>query len=58
MVVVLFFDFDWFKLVNDLFGYGVGDQFFVVVVSWVRSCLRESDLFVCFGGDEFIVFFI
>jgi len=52
---VVFVDFDWFKVVNDCFGYCVGDEFLVYVVDclWVGVCY--GDVVVCIGGDEFVV---
>jgi len=54
-VSLLLFDLDHFKLVNDTWGHGVGDEVLVETVRCVREHLRESDALVRWGGEEFIV---
>lgn len=52
---VYYIDLDGFKLINDSFGHGVGDQVLQSVASRLLTCL-PSDSFACrFGGDEFVV---
>ncbi|WP_322802734.1 sensor domain-containing diguanylate cyclase [Vibrio alfacsensis] len=51
------FDIDHFKHVNDTYGHLEGDRTLTQVASIVRRCLRESDEFIRWGGDEFIVLF-
>lgn len=52
---VLFMDMDRFKVVNDSMGHKAGDELLVLFASRVQDCLRDSDTFARFGGDEFAV---
>jgi two-component system cell cycle response regulator len=53
-LAVLMFDLDKFKGINDTYGHHVGDRFLAQVVKAVRSVLREGDILVRYGGDEFL----
>jgi diguanylate cyclase (GGDEF)-like protein/PAS domain S-box-containing protein len=52
---VMFMDLDKFKLINDQHGHAAGDLLLIEVSRRIRSCLREIDSLIRFGGDEFIV---
>jgi len=52
---LLMLDIDHFKHVNDTYGHSVGDRILQGLVGVVRSCLREVDLLVRWGGEEFMV---
>lgn len=52
---VLFLDLDHFKEVNDTLGHDIGDLLLKDVVSRIKSCIRESDIFARIGGDEFVI---
>ncbi|AFZ44568.1 diguanylate cyclase with PAS/PAC and GAF sensors [Halothece sp. PCC 7418] len=52
---VLFLDLDGFKSVNDTLGHTIGDQLLIIVGERLANCLREDDLLVRFGGDEFVI---
>src|SRR5579875_1354774 len=54
-VAVLFLDLDRFKLVNDTFGHGHGDELLVEVAHRLRSAVRSGDLISRIGGDEFVI---
>ena len=51
-------DVDFFKRVNDAHGHLVGSRVLVEVGSLLRSCVRETDTVVRYGGDEFVVLLV
>jgi diguanylate cyclase (GGDEF)-like protein len=52
---VLMLDIDFFKKVNDIYGHNIGDRVLKVVSDIIRNSVRESDIVVRFGGEEFLV---
>ncbi|HQT43404.1 MAG TPA: GGDEF domain-containing protein [Halothiobacillus sp.] len=51
---VLMMDLDHFKLVNDHFGHGGGDDVLCRFVAAADRVLRGEDVFCRFGGEEFV----
>ncbi|CAJ0779970.1 hypothetical protein LMG7141_00954 [Ralstonia condita] len=49
------FDLDHFKQINDRHGHDVGDAALMYVGALVRSCIRETDDFGRYGGEEFVI---
>ncbi len=54
---LVFIDLDGFKLINDSHGHSKGDQVLRDFAYTMKTMLRESDIMIRFGGDEFIVLF-
>jgi diguanylate cyclase (GGDEF)-like protein len=55
---VLFMDLDRFKNVNDEFGHLSGSRLLMEVARVLRSCVRDEDIVVRYGGDEYVVLLI
>jgi diguanylate cyclase (GGDEF)-like protein len=52
---LLMCDVDYFKQVNDKFGHDAGDVVLKETAAIIASSVRESDVVVRFGGEEFLV---
>ena len=48
-------DIDFFKKINDQYGHPIGDQVLKSFTALAKSLLRDADLFVRFGGEEFLI---
>ena len=56
-LVLAFVDVDGLKETNDTQGHAAGDRILCTVVDAIKSHLRNYDLVVRFGGDEFVCAF-
>ena len=52
---LLFLDLDYFKNVNDTHGHLVGSKLLVEVARVVKTCIRDKDVAVRYGGDEYVI---
>ena len=52
---VAMIDVDQFKSVNDSFGHLVGDEALKTVAEAMQNCLRQTDILIRYGGDEFLL---
>ena len=48
-------DVDDFKICNDTYGHYAGDVALETAANAIRSCIRNADLLIRYGGDEFLL---
>jgi diguanylate cyclase (GGDEF)-like protein len=53
---VLAIDLDHFKLINDAYGHGRGDEVLAGAAAAIEGAIRASDFAGRIGGEEFVVF--
>lgn len=54
--VLIIFDLDNFKSVNDILGHPIGDEVLKIFSRCLTNSFRENDIIARIGGDEFVVF--
>jgi diguanylate cyclase (GGDEF)-like protein/PAS domain S-box-containing protein len=52
-VAIALFDIDHFKLVNDRYGHGVGDEVLQRIAALAETSVRDRDVIGRLGGEEF-----
>ena len=52
---LIFFDADYFKLVNDELGHYIGDQVLICLADIASKLIRKGDTLGRVGGEEFII---
>ncbi len=55
---VLMIDVNRFKEVNDRFGHNTGDRVLQTVAAALEESVRDSDVVIRYGGDEFLVLLV
>ncbi|ANJ66800.1 diguanylate cyclase [Halothiobacillus diazotrophicus] len=54
-LALMMLDLDHFKRINDTFGHLSGDKVLVRMTNVTREMLREGDILLRYGGEEFVV---
>lgn len=52
---ILMVDIDYFKQINDKYGHDVGDDILKKIAMLLKESIRESDIAIRYGGEEFII---
>jgi diguanylate cyclase (GGDEF)-like protein len=52
---VLMIDIDFFKMINDTYGHDVGDETIKIISRVIKNNIRQSDIAIRYGGEEFLV---
>lgn len=52
---IMMLDIDFFKMVNDTYGHDAGDTIIKGLAKVLQNNIREADLAIRYGGEEFIV---
>lgn len=52
---IVMFDLDNFKSINDTYGHDAGDQVIREFGRIIRTCTRDTDISVRYGGEEFVL---
>lgn len=55
---LLMMDIDHFKNINDEYGHAFGDEVLITVAGALQKLVRNTDILVRFGGEEFVIIFV
>ena len=51
---LIMLDIDHFKSVNDTYGHMVGDKIIISISKCIKGAIREGDVVIRYGGEEFL----
>ncbi len=54
-MTLIMMDLDYFKKVNDTYGHDVGDSILIDLANIFKANVRDSDLIIRYGGEEFLI---
>lgn len=54
-MAIIFADLDDFKVINDTYGHEDGDQVLLTIAARIQAMIRNEDIAVRVGGDEFVI---
>lgn len=55
LLALFFIDLDKFKMINDQYGHGVGDDVLRIVALRLKGVIRDRDTAAHISGDEFVI---
>ena len=56
-LVIVVWDVDDFKKINDTYGHKAGDKVLATIANVLNDQIRDTDFLARFGGEEFVVLF-
>lgn len=54
-ITVMLMDIDYFKVINDMYGYQVGDEVLKKIAKILNDVVRKEDIVTRYGDEEFII---
>ena len=57
-IIICFIDINGLKEINDMLGHEQGDDLILNSVKIIKENIRENDLLIRLGGDEFLICFV
>lgn len=54
-LVIVIWDIDDFKKVNDTYGHKAGDKVLITIATLLQDRVRDTDFIARFGGEEFVM---
>ena len=57
-MAILMADMDFFKKVNDEYGHESGDSVLKALAHIMQNAVRQSDLVIRYGGEEFLILLV